>query len=364
MGHRFIKDYPNEKAVPGIVFNIAQTYYDERNFPKALKYFKRYIKNNPKGESVSIAVHLILDSFNQVGDFKGLMKEGKWILSQKNLTDNSLRSQVEHIVQQADLENVLGQAQNLSSSSYTQNLLKLAGKYKGSKLGDQALYQAFVSLKAKKDLQAYKTGEQLILQHGDSKYAQTVTNEIVQMALTSADFRRAATYLELFHEKYPHVKGATEYLKTAVSIRKSMGDFRIAARGYEKLGDYHSVAKMDYLAQDWSRLKRSARRARGIYASYWEGLAQYRLKGLGTARRALVETSQNPTLSDKEKEMAAHALYLLSMGDFEHYRKIKLTTGNETQAVNNKVSPIETTRGKTQQINSVWKWKVGYCRPA
>ena len=350
VGQYFIKNYPNEKVVPDIIFNIAQTYYDERNFPKARQQFKRYIRNYPQGKNIHIAVHLILDSFNQVGNFKGLIKEGQWVLSQKKLKDRSLKSQVRHIVQQADLENVLEQAKDLDSSSYTQSLIKLAGKYKGSKLGDQALYQAFVALKAKKNWKAYKTGEQLILQHGNSKYAQTVTSEIVQMALTSADFRRAATYLELFAEKYPNVKESKDYLKNAASIRESMGDLAAAARNYKKLGDYHSVARMDYLAQNWSRLKRTAKRANGIYAPYWEGLAHYRLNGLGRAKKSLTQASQSLVANDKEREIAAHALYLLSMEDFEHYRKIKLTKGNETQKVNDKSIQLKQIEEKLNQL--------------
>ena len=173
---------------------------------------------------------------------------------------------------------------------------------------------------------------------------------MVQMALTSADFRRAATYLELFYEKYPRIKGARDYLSHAASIRESMGDFKIARRDYKKLGDYHSVARTDYLAQDWLSLKQTARRANGIYAPYWEGLAQYRLKGLGMAKKTLTKASQSPASNYREKEIAAHALYLLSMGDFEHYRKIKLTTGNETQAVNDKSVQLRQIEKKLNKV--------------
>ena len=116
-GRYFIKNYPKDKAVPGIIFNIAQTYYDERNFSKALSYFKKYIKSYPNGKDVNIVVHLILDAFNQVEDFDRLMREGRWILSQKSLTNVSLKSQVRQIIQQAELEKALGGSQNFNSSS-------------------------------------------------------------------------------------------------------------------------------------------------------------------------------------------------------------------------------------------------------
>ncbi len=349
-GRYFMKKYPKNEAVPGIIFNIAQTYYDERNLSKAVSYFKRYIRKYPDGKNVKIATHLILDSFNQVEDFKGLIRAGKWILAQKSLQDSGLKNQVRQIVQQADLEKVLSGSQDIESSSYTNKLLKLASKYKGSKLGDEALFQAFVAFKAKKDPRAYESGEQLVLQHGKSKYAQEVTNQMVQMALTTADFRRAAIYLELFNEKYPRATGATEYLKNAASIRESMGEFSIAARNYAKLGNYHSVAKMDFLAQNWSGLKKTARKAKGIYAPYWEGLALYRLKGPGPAQKALTAASQASASDYKEKEAAAHALYLLSRGDFEHYRKIKLVANNEAQSVNDKSAKLRQLEEKLNKV--------------
>ena len=47
-GAKFMQINKRHKAVPDILFSIAQSYYDERQFDKTVKYFKIYIKNIPK----------------------------------------------------------------------------------------------------------------------------------------------------------------------------------------------------------------------------------------------------------------------------------------------------------------------------
>lgn len=338
VGSRYIKSFPQEKSVASIRFNIAQTYYDERNFNEAVKAFKDYIRLYPQDKDVGIAANLILDSFNQKEDYANIIKEGKLILSNRNIKDQTLRNQVKQIIEQAEMRGIQNEAGDVSSANYASSLLKLARKYKGSSLGDKALYEAFVAFRSKRDPRAYESGEQLLMQHGKSQYAQEVVTAMGQMALTTADFRRAAIYFELYSEKYPNKEDARTLLKNAATMRELMGDFKFAARDFRKLNDYNSVARMDYLANDWASLQRSAPQAMGIEAAYWEGLARFRLRGISAARISLEKAAQMATNSYESQEMAAHALYLLTMGTMETYKQIRMSPGNESKAVNNKAA--------------------------
>lgn len=349
-GSKFIKAYPTEKSVPGIRFNIAQTHYDERNFNEAVKAFKEYIRLHPEGKDVPIAANLILDSFNQKEDFANIIKEGKALLANKNITDASLKNQVMQVIEQAEMRNVQIEAGGTSSVNYAASLLKLAGKYKGSSLGDKALYEAFVAFRSKRDPRAYQSGEQLLAQHGKSEYAQEVVTSMGQMALTTADFRRASLYFELYAEKYPAQADARALLKNAATMRELMGDFKFAAQSFRKLNDYTSAARMDFLGGDWAALQRSAPQASGIEGVYWEGLAQFRLRGISSARGSLEKATQMASGTYESQEMAAHALYLLSMGAMETYNQIRMTPGNETKAVNNKAALLKDLDAKLRKV--------------
>ena len=336
VGKDFVKANPNDKASEDIRFNIAQTYYDERNFDEAVKGFKEYIQLYPHSSNTSVAANLILDSFNQREDYKGIIREGNDLLKNKNLKDSNLRAQIQQIVQQAEMRGVQKAAGDFGSPDYAANLMKLARKYKGSSLGDQALYEAFVAMRAKKDPRAYESGEQLLLQHSKSKYAQEVVTSMGQMALMTADFRRAALYFELFYDRYHDKPEARDLLKNAAQIRELLGDFKLAARDYGKLGDYDRAAKQDYLAQDWVTLTRSSAKAGGINAAYYEGLAQYRLRGLGPASASLEKAASAQSNQYDDQEKAAHALYLLSMGAMASYKQIQLKAGQEVKNVQEK----------------------------
>src|ERR1700683_2984827 len=105
----------------------------------------------------------------------------------------------------------------------------------------------------------YIPGEELLNKHGDSKYAKEVVGSMGQMALNTADYRRAATYFEIFARKYPKDPASYGLLKNAASMRELLGDTKEAADDFRGLGNgqHESMARQYYLGQDWSELSRS-----------------------------------------------------------------------------------------------------------
>ncbi len=350
VGQDFIKLNPNDKAAQDIQLNIAQTYYDERDFDKAVQGFKLFLKNYPQSPQVSVAANLILDSYNQREDYKGIVREGRELLKTPAVKDPALKTQISQIVEQAEMRAVQKAAGEFGSANYAANLMNLANKYKGSSLGDQALYEAFVALRAKKDPKFYESGEQLLLQHSTSKYAQEVATSMGQMALTTADFRRAALYFELYYDRYSSKPEAKEFLTNAAKIRELLGDFKVAGRDNEKLNQGDAVAKQDFLAQDWTALLRSAAKAQGINVPYYEGLAQYRLRGVGPARPSLEQAASNQSKDFSDQEKAAHALYLLSMGAMTSYKQIQLKAGNESKIVQEKAGALKDLESNLKKV--------------
>jgi len=350
VGLNYIKANPNGKSVEDIRFNIAQTYYDERNFSKAVTAFKDFIKKYPGSSKVSVAANLILDAYNQREDYNNIVKEGKAIVANPQIRDNALKAQITQIVEQAEMRGVQKKAGEFGSTDYANNLMKLAGKYKGSSMGDKALYEAFIAYRSKRDPRAFESGEQLLLQHQKSKYAQEVATTMGQMALVTADFKRAALYFELFHDRYSTNKEAHDLLKNAAKMRELMGDFKIASRDYQKLAEWDNAARQDYLAQDWAALAKSAGRAGGLKGVYWEGLAQYRLRGIGPSRDQLQRAASTPASGFEEQEMAAHALYLLSMDALESYKKVQVRAGSEAQDVQSKAGMLKELDAKLKKV--------------
>ena len=341
VGEHYIKSYPQERAVPDIRFNIGQSYYDERSFSEAVYSLKGFIRKHPTNKNVSMAANLILDAFNQREDYKGLIAEGKIILSNRDIKDSSLKRQIKSLIQQSEMRMIQTKAGQFGSRKYTSSLLALAKKYRGSSLGDQAMYEAFVSLKAKKDPKAYEAAEQLIVQYGNSDYAQRAATEIAQMALVTADFHRAALYFELYFEKYPQRNESRDFLKNAAQIRESMGELQEAASNYRKLGDFTSVARIDFLAGSWQKLLESAEKSSGIEKIYWLGLANYRLNRKSEALPLLKSAAKIQGNDYIQQDMSSHARYLIAMEKLDAYEEIKMSSGNEAQAVQQKTEALK-----------------------
>ncbi len=355
VGRVFIKYYRRDKAIPSIRFVIGRTYYDERDFDRAVKELFVYIEKHPKGKDVNLAVDLILDAFNQREDYDGLIKAGKKIAANKRL-NSSLRKNAKNIVQQAQYKKIQAKAGDFSSPGYTKNLLKFAAKYKGSDLGDQALYEAFIQLKSKKDPRAYVPGEQLLLKYGNSKYAKEVVNQMGQMALLTADFRRAAKYFEGFHQRYSQDAQAKDLLKQAATFREYMGDFEEAVKNYSQLGDKEGVARSHFLSGDWRSLVRSSSQVGGVKGSYWSGLARYRTGDIKGSMSFFQAAARSGGGSYEEKTMAAHSLYLIAMRAMEAYNSVKVQPGQEAQSVQRKDKML---KSLIAQLNKVIQFGNG-----
>ncbi len=347
-GIKFISKFKKDSASPGIILNLAQTYYDERLFDKAQKTFLTFIKLYPKHKSLEVAINLLLDTYQQQDDIEGLISQARRLLKKGNLTDRRIRQSIQTIIQQGEIRKV--QDASVDSADYGANLLKLAKKYKGSEVGDKALFEAFTTFKAKKDERVYEVGEKLLANHSNSKYAKEVVSQLGQVSLLTADFRRASVYFEYFYNKYPNESEARDLLNTAAKFRMSLGDYKFAARNFKLLGDSESIARADFLAQDWSALQRSAARIPGIKGEFWKGLSLHRLLRSRQATPILTSVTKGSASDQEEKGMIAHSLYLISLNTLREYEGVQIRRGNEATAVNRKAALLDELTQNFQKV--------------
>lgn len=332
VGALYMKSYPQDPANPMIQFNIGRTYYDERDFDTAIANFKQFIQKYPTHKEATSAGQLILDSYNQREDYDNLIKAGRELIANSRLTDLSFKRDVTEIIRQAEFRKVQDSGGDPRSREYARKLVNFASKYQGTALGDQALYEAFVSFRKKKDPQMYEPGETLLNKHADSKYAKEVVGVMGQKALDTADYRRASKYFEIFARKYPADPASPSLMKNAALMREGMGDFREASDDLRELkASAEEIARPLVLAQDWTAVSQvlSSKPAATLKSQYWMGLAFYRQGLLDQARDFLQQASKNPATTFEDKTMAAHALYLLAGLDLYAYQRVKLGTGGD-----------------------------------
>ncbi len=334
MGQTFIKNNPTAWIAKDIKFNIAKIYYDERKFDLAVAEFQKFIQANPSHEKSKASIHLILDTYNQREDYKGLIKFGQSILKGRApaADDGEFRKDIAEIIKQAQFRTLEDKVGDPRSRDYAKKLLAMGQKYKGSSIGDLAIYEAYNNFKKKKDPLVYSAGEQLLSKHSDSKYAKEVVGGLGQIAIQSGDFDRAADYFEKFILLYPKDPLSTTLLKSAAVLRENQGEYDTAYEHYRKVGTgFPKLADLLSKSKKWKQLNQLAasQDSPGILSTYYTGLSLVRL---GEKKSAIPYFDKVLTFAPKNEEertISAHSLYLRSSEALKDYKQLKFGRGDD-----------------------------------
>ena len=326
VGLAYLKLSPSGPTAETIAFNYAQSFYRERNFKTAFKSFWTFLKRYPKSSQNSQVALLILDCFDQMNQKKKLVSVGKKMIAKNMIKDPQARSQVQNIIEETLISGsrsgVLGR---------NNSLLKIAMKNKGTSLGDKALYEAFVDLKAKRNPKAYQVGEKILSQHGSSKFAKIVVSDMAKMAIITADLKRAAQYFSIFAKKYPSDKDSKIFLKNAAEIYRNLHDFKSAKEVFVHLGNFDRAAEMDMLRGQWSSLKSSCQKSNPQSRGFYCGVAHYFLEDFVKS-----QTFLSSAIRSKDKEKSAGAIYFLSLIKLKKYKTLKMQEGREVEIIGKK----------------------------
>lgn len=350
LGQLYLKRYPKDKASSTILFNIGQSYYNERNFAEAVKFFKNFILVYPRDTQVSLAINQILDAHNQKEDYESLIKDGDWFLKNTKVANPSLRGNINEIVSQAKLLLLKKESGDFTKGTYAKNMLKMASKFKGTDLGDKALYEAFILFRSQRSEEMYKPGAVLLKSHSGSQYAKQVAGDMVRTALLTADFERAAKYLEYYGIKYPKDKESELFLSQAGEIRFLIRDYSGAKRVFGRLKDYVKIADMDYESRDWKALLSSSTRVLEPKRSFYLAKA-LRETGKKKLAKQILNTKLGTIKSSGKKDVLAKSIYLLAQLSLDDYRKLQFSKRTDDQVVVKKKT--ESLAALTAKFNNV-----------
>ncbi|MBL7544027.1 MAG: tetratricopeptide repeat protein [Bdellovibrionaceae bacterium] len=351
----FLKRFKNSKENEKISFNIAKSFYDEKNFEQAVKSLRQFVSNTPNGPQSTEAVLLLLDTYYIRDDLKGLVNEGNALLSRIQFTQ-STKTKIQDILQQAQLKNVKSLAGDFGSKKYAENIVKFARSNKNSTLGENALFEAFTALKAQNDEKAFEIGEDFIASFPKSAKAKEILLTMTQMALVSMDLKRAQRFLTAFSQKFPDDEKSSVYLQQAALIAEQRGDLEEAANLFARTGNVEKQAQMLFLDANWLELQKVASRISGSKGIYYSGLSMYRQgkkqEGLNLLRRL-----QNFSSNDFEaKSEIAHAGYIISYEDSISFESVGSASDFTPQVLKQKIQVFQEV---DKQIQEVIKLGIG-----
>ncbi|CAN5536318.1 hypothetical protein BH10BDE1_BH10BDE1_18340 [soil metagenome] len=350
VGTSWILKHMRNPAAASTAYNIGQSWYEDRLLPQAIQSFTFFVKNFASDPRTRDAIFMIINAYSQLDDFKGLVAVAKSLEKTRGLSPED-RQSIRELSRRAQLKDIQQVAGNFGSKEYAENLVNLASKYKDSSMGSVALYEAFTSLKSKRNAELYDVGEALLEKYSDSTYTKEVVSSMAQTALMTADFERAARYLSRFADKYPKESESAEWRKNSAQLYEWLGDFKEAKRIYTALGDAASVARCDFLGGEWAMLEKSAARVGSTTGLYYSALALWRQGRQGEALPKLKQLASN---SDVDR--SAQARFLLAQRGLESFRAIQMKDASDQGALVNKVKSFQ---ALSKELNEIVKVGAG-----
>lgn len=357
---QFIKYYPKDSEVNQVAFNIAKTYYDEKDYKSAVPELKKFLAQYPKSSHGQEAVLLLLDTYYTRDDLKGLVQEGKNVLNIAGLS-SEVRKKVQDIVQQSQLKDMRNLAGEFGSKDYSNKILQFAKSNKSSGLGETALFEAFVSLRSSNDEKLFSVGEDFLGSFPNSLKCKEVLLSMTQTAVTTVDFQRASKYLVAFAQKYPQDPQSKNFTIQAAQISEQMGYTDEAVLAYRQLGQMNKVASLFEKSGQWDELQKISPQLKGARSLFYPGLAYLRMnkksEALGLFRRLLQQGGTNA----EEKEFVAHAGYILADQDIADFKASLKTLPFTPQNLTAKINQQQEIERSLQNLISygVGPWTIG-----
>jgi len=350
VGTNWVVKNMRHPAAASTAYNIGQSWYEDRLLPQAIQSFTFFIKNFSRDVRTRDAIFMIINAYSQLDDFKGLIDAAKQLEKTRGLAADD-RKAIRDLSRRAQLKDLQIAAGDFGSKEYAENLKNLASKYKDSSMGSAALYEAFTSLRSKRDPELYDVGEALLEKHSDSAFTKEVVSSMAQTALITADFERAARYLARFSDKYPDEKESKEWRKNSAQVYEWLGEFKEAKRLYFSLGDQESVTRCEYLGGEWAALEKSTSRMKTDLAAYYGALALWRQ---GRQAEALPRLKKIAATDDLDR--SSHARFLLAQRALESFRAIQMRNAADQSALVNKVKSFQVL---SKELNEIVKAGAG-----
>jgi tetratricopeptide (TPR) repeat protein len=313
VGAKYIKEFPRSQAEPTLVFNMARTHYEERNFKLARTQLRSFVEKYRRSKDQEAATLLLLDTYYQLDDLKGMNAEGTSIL-RKGILSPEATQRVTAVLKDAQLKRVRTLAGDFGSKAYADKFLQLAKAQKGSSLGQTALLEAFTSMKATANPKIFDIGEQYLVTYTQTKEAKNVLATLIQLSLALVDGPRAANYLEAYADRFTDDINSQNYRNQALAIYESLGMTADAVQIAKKQNNLRAVLRLLRSAKSWSELAKEASKQPDTFGIYHHGLASLRLGDLKQAMPLFERLQATGSKAvGEEKDQVGHASFMLAL---------------------------------------------------
>lgn len=314
--------YPRDRKIADLQFNVAKIAYDEQNFDQAAKLLFAFISRHPRHAQARGAAMLYLDCYYLRNQMKEMAAAGNRLI-QISALPNDLKTEIRQAATQARLKAIRSVAGEFGSQNYAATFAEFARKNKNSQLGEQALFEAYSSLRSQGNSQAFDLGEEYVASYPQTARGKEILLSLTQLALSKFDYTRAGAYLGAYAERYPTDPKSKGFAEQAGLIYEMLGQVPKAIASFKLAGQNTRGLVTAMRWGQWRILAEEASKTQGLPGQYYQGVALYRQGQASSALRLLDAVAKSRGSNSLENEMIGHAAVILA----EYHRKNFIRSG-------------------------------------
>lgn len=226
---RYLAQHPTGKFATLVKFKMGHIAYEESNYPEAEKWLKPLVSIKGNEEIKKKSEDLILDILNIRKDYTGIKNFSKQVIG--STSDEGRKTSMNKILEEAHFTEVQEFAKTGDKTQAAQRLVAYSKEHEGSKLSQDALWQALSLL-----------------------YAEGKVYDAAELSLK-------------FVQKYPEDKRNLDALKDAAKAYADVGQISKSAQTLTKIADLDKKGRNTHLenAADIYLLEKKIKEARAAY---------------------------------------------------------------------------------------------------
>ncbi len=299
----YIKLYPSDPEVPGILFRQGRMYFERGVYDPAVRQFGQLLDSYPNSEYAAAAGELVLESFNRAHDYQNIETWARKLKGAPAFQNPEAQRKLDALILQSVFKSGEMLAARKRYAEAAEAYLKAAREFPRDERAPKAYFNAGEQwqLAGKIDAAADAYGV-LIDQYPGSSEGALGAWTAAQMFESIAQFRDAARFYEAYAERFPKGEKRADALYNAVVLRLAAGDHDETARDgkrFVELFPHHEAT--DEVLFMVGRAREAAER--------WDAAAQvyrdYAQRGKSPDRRVEASTRLAQVLLKKDDQRGA-----------------------------------------------------------
>lgn len=227
----YIKQYPNDAEVPGILFRQGKLYFDRGIYDPAIRQFGQLIDSYPNSEFAASAGELVLESFNRAKDYTNIESWARKLKAAPAFQNPEAQQKLAALILQSVFKTGEQLAQRGEHKQAAEAYRRAAAEFPKDERAPKALYNAGQEWQRAGDLEAAAdTYDSLIAQHPGSAEGALGAWAGAEMFESIAQFQDAARFYEAYAARFPAATKREDAYYNALVLRVAAGDSDDAVR--------------------------------------------------------------------------------------------------------------------------------------